>query len=146
MADFSTLRLLVFRITDLICATEVGMVREIVDVPPATRIPGAPPAVEGLINIRGELITLVDGARLLGRTAAPGEEGRRILLLEAGGRSVALTVDDVLDLVTVPREDLASRDALPGIDPGLVRAVGRHADRSFVLLDLHGLLDPILTT
>lgn len=146
MADFSALRLLVFRIADLTCATDVGAVREILDAPPATRIPGAPEAVEGLINIRGELLTLVDGTRLLGRAATEARDGRRILLLEAGGRTVALGVDDVLDLVTVAADDLAGREELPGLDPALVRAVGRRDDRSFVLLDLDALLDPILTT
>ena len=144
MADLSALRLLVFRIADLVCATEITTVREILDRPPATRIPGAASAVEGLINVRGELVTLVDGTRLLGRTST--ETFGAMLLLGVGRHTVGLIVDRVIDLVTVPRNALAVREELPGIDPALVRAVGRREGRSFVLLDLDALLDPILTT
>ena len=144
MADFSGVRLLVFRIADLACAVEVASVREIGAVPRATRIPGAAEAVDGLINVRGELVPLVDGARLLGRPARPAEPA--MVLLAHEGRSLGLVVDEVLDLFALPPEDLAGRDQLPGLDPRLVRAVGRRAGRTFVLLDLEALLGPILTT
>jgi hypothetical protein len=51
----------------------------------------------------------------------------------------------VMDLVPVPETDLAEREHLVGIDPTVVRAVGRHGDRSFLVLDLDALLGPLLT-
>jgi purine-binding chemotaxis protein CheW len=143
MADLSALRLLLFRIADLVCATEVTTVREILERQPATRIPGAAPAVEGLINVRGELLTLVDGTRLLGR-AGSGTIGAT-LLIGVGRHTVGMIVDRVLDLITVPREALSAREELPGVDPRLVRAVGRREGEAFLLLDLDALLDPILS-
>lgn len=144
MADLSGVRLLVFRVADLACAVEVTAVREIAAPPRATRIPGAAGAVDGLINIRGELVALVDGPRLLGRAGRPTEPAMLLLALEE--RTLGLVVDEVLDLFALPPEALADRDALPGVDPRLVRAVGRRADTTFVLLDLEALLGPILTT
>jgi len=144
MADIHGVRLLVFRIADLACAVEVAAVREIAAAPHATRIPGAGGAVDGLINLRGELMPLVDGARLLGRTARPTDSS--MVLLVHDDRTIGLVVDEVLDLFALPPEDLADRDALPGVDPRLVRAVGRRGDLTFVLLDLDALLGPILTT
>jgi purine-binding chemotaxis protein CheW len=144
MADFSGIRLLVFRIADLMCAVEVHAVREIGPVPRATRIPGAAGPVDGLVNVRGELVPLVDGARLLARTARPGDQ--TMVLLTHAARGVGLVVDEVLDLFAVPPDDLSDRDGLPGLDPRLVRAVGHRGGRTFVLLDLEALLGPILTT
>src|SRR3989449_2789271 len=59
-------RLLVFRVGTLACAAEVDQVREILPRLPTTRIPGAPPVVAGLVNVRGTLVTVVEGGRALG--------------------------------------------------------------------------------
>lgn len=142
MDDFSG-RLLLFRIGDLACAVAAATVREILPLQRATRIPGAPGPVAGLINVRGELVTLVDGARLLGRDAGAG--GGSLVLLQWGAAAVALAVDEVLDLVHPSSAELSARDELIGLDPTVVQAVGRHADRSFVVLALDALLGPLLT-
>jgi purine-binding chemotaxis protein CheW len=144
MADLHEVRLLVFRVADLACAVDVSVVREIGPAPKATRIPGAMHAVDGLINLRGELVPLIDGPRLLGRPAAPTEPA--MVLLTHEGRTLGLVVDEVLDLFAVPEQDLADRDALPGVDPRLVRAVGRRGGLTFVVLDLEALLGPVLVT
>ena len=141
MAHFAG-RLLLFRVADLMCAAEAAAVREILPLQRATRIPGAPAAVLGLINVRGELVSLIDGARLLGR-ATSGTVGA-VLLMRWGETPVAMTVDEVMDLVPVPETDLAGREQLVGIDPTVVRAVGRDGDRSFLVLDLDALLGPLL--
>src|SRR3989454_5852268 len=64
-------RLLVFRVGSLACATEVDQVREILPRLPTTRIPGAPPVVAGLVNVRGPLVTVVGGGRALGLPPPP---------------------------------------------------------------------------
>ena len=150
MSDGGFLQLLVFRVGDLVCAAEADAVREILPRLPVTRIPGAPPVVAGLVNLRGSLITVVDGWRALGQTALP-EEGRdvaTIVLLELSDarRVVGFTVDEVIDLLAVRRDTLDSRQALPGIDPMLVRAVGRRDGRLFVVLDTDALLTPVFAS
>src|SRR5437899_10483872 len=64
-------RLLVFRVGTLTCAAEVDQVREILPRLPTTRIPGAPPVVAGLVNVRGTLVTVVEGWRALGLPPPP---------------------------------------------------------------------------
>ncbi|MCH7873766.1 MAG: hypothetical protein IH965_00530 [Gemmatimonadetes bacterium] len=66
-------------------------------------------------------------------------------MLTVGSRSVAVTVDEVLDLLALADGDLAHRRELPGIDPRLVRAVGQRAGGAFIVLDLDALLGPLLT-
>src|SRR5256885_13537872 len=56
MSDAGVVRLLVFRVGALLCAAEAERVREILPRLATTRIPGAPPAVAGLVNVRGTLV------------------------------------------------------------------------------------------
>ena len=160
-------RLLVFRVGNLACAAEVDLVREILPRLPTTRIPGAPPVVAGLVNVRGTLVTVVEGWRALGQNApspipAPtpppadsaasnGEGGGAgptgsTLILELGGHLIGFTVDEVMDMLAAGDAQLEDRKGLPGIDPTLVRAVGRRAGQVFVVLNVAALLGPILTS
>jgi len=162
-------RLLVFRVGTLACAAEVDQVREILPRLPTTRIPGAPPVVAGLVNVRGTLVTVVEGWRALGLpplspTPSPeaGATGSTIILElgkaedagnggHAGGggggrKLIGFTVDEVMDMLAVGETTLEDRKGLPGVDPTLVRAVGRRNGELFIVLDVAALLGPILTS
>ena len=158
-------RLLVFRVGTLACATEVDQVREILPRLPTTRIPGAPSVVAGLVNVRGTLVTVVEGWRALGQSPpAPSSSGLptdeaaqespgSTIILELGGdgdngarRLIGFTVDEVLDMLAGGDVALEDRKGLPGVDPTLVRAVGRRDKELVIVLDVAALLGPILTT
>src|SRR5690242_2924759 len=139
MSEAETLAAVVFRIGDLVCAAPAGRVREVLPRLPATRIPGVPFAVEGLVNVRGGLLTVTDGHALLGRPGLAGDEGA-ILVIDFGDRRFGLAVSQVLDFVEVPQSSVSPREDLPGVDPALVRAVAAYDDRYFILLDIDALL------
>jgi len=156
-------RLLVFRVGQLACAAEVNRVREILPRLPTTRIPGAPPVVAGLVNVRGTLVTVVEGWRALGQSAPPvsppssAESSEPVtgstIILEVAGEEgngahklIGFTVDEVMDMLAAGETALADRNGLPGVDPTLVRAVGRRNGELFIVLDVAALLGPILTT
>jgi purine-binding chemotaxis protein CheW len=157
-------RLLVFRVGTLVCATEVDHVREILPRLPTTRIPGAPSVVAGLVNVRGTLVTVVEGWRALGQappaptssdlpTDAAQESSGSTIILELGGdgdngaqKLIGFTVDEVLDMLAGGEVALEDRTGLPGVDPTLVRAVGRRDKELVIVLDVAALLGPILTT
>src|SRR5712692_3951822 len=162
--SLATARLLVFRVGTLACAAEVDQVREILPRLPTTRIPGAPPVVAGLVNVRGTLVTVVEGWRALGLpplspTPSPeaGATGSTLILEMgkredagngegAGRKLIGFTVDEVLDMLAVGETTLEERKGLPGVDPTLVRAVGRRNGELFIVLDVAVLLGPILTS
>jgi chemotaxis signal transduction protein len=81
---------------------------------------------------------------MLERQGSADEDGS-VLVIETSGRTVGLGVDEVLDLVEVPADSLDQREALPGVDPRLARAVGRAGQRVFAVLDTDALLAPLLT-
>ncbi len=171
--SLASARLLVFRVGTLACAADVDQVREILPRLPTTRIPGAPPVVAGLVNVRGTLVTVVEGWRALGLpplspTPSPeaGTTGSTIILElgkaedaadggqqghgggggAAGRKLIGFTVDEVMDMLAGGETTLEDRQGLPGIDSTLVRAVGRRDGELFIVLDVAALLGPILTS
>jgi len=164
--SLASARLLVFRVGTLACAADVDQVREILPRLPTTRIPGAPPVVAGLVNVRGTLVTVVEGWRALGLpplspSPSPDEAvtGSTIILEmgkgeEAGNggsggsgdarKLLGFTVDEVMDMLASAETTLEDRKGLPGVDPTLVRAVGRRNGELFIVLDVAALLGPIL--
>lgn len=144
MADSEAVRVVVFQVGDLACGIHASRAREILAPLPTTRIPGAPDVVLGLVNIRGSLLTVVDGHRLLGRAPLAGHEGA-LLVVDVGGRRLGLAVGTVDDLFVLPAAQLEAGEALPGVDRRLVQAVGRRDTRHFVVLDIDALLSPLLS-
>ena len=143
MGDPALLRLVLFRLGPYLSAAPVGAVREIVPGGHPTRIPGADRVVAGLVNLRGSLLTVVDGRLAIGLADTQGD-GDLVLVLDFRERALGLVVDEVLDLVTVAVGDLTPGQAPPGIDPRLVQAMGRHGGREFTVLDTERLLAPAL--
>jgi purine-binding chemotaxis protein CheW len=143
MADSQTLHAVIFRIGALICAAPAGIVREILPRLPATRIPGVAEAIEGLVNVRGTLLTVLDGHVLLRQERRAEDEGA-IVVVDVAGRRYGLGVGQVLDFHEVPAQSVAERADLPGVDPRLVKAVGLRDDRPFILLDIDRLLETIV--
>lgn len=142
MDDSGALRVLIFRVGSLVCGVPASSAREILPSQSATRIPGAPEVVVGLVNVRGALLTLFDGHRLLGQPVDPDAEGA-ILVVDHAGRRAGIAVSEVSDLLHVPAAGIEPREALPGVDPAWVRAIGHRDGRHFVLLDLPAVLAPV---
>ena len=83
--------------------------REIVPMQHITRLPGAPDTVRGLINLRGTIVTVIDGGTSLGRKARARAEGL-ILLVDYFDRWIGIGVDDVRDIQDVPINQFGSAD------------------------------------
>lgn len=106
----ATRRVLVFTIAGRTRCSDIDDVREIVPITPTTRLPGAPFYVRGLINLRGNLVTVMDAALCLYGVPA-GDTDASILLVERGGRVAGVIVDNVFDMQVLPASEV-SDDAL----------------------------------
>jgi chemotaxis signal transduction protein len=111
----------------------IDAVREIVPQRRATRLPGAPPAIQGLINLRGTIVTVLDLALWLGGERPAAADGS-IVLIEHGSRIAGVAVDEVLDIQTVALEDVSG--TVGGDRNGAVRGMGRLRDTVVILLDI----------
>ena len=127
-------RLLLFVVAGRVYACSIDPVREIVPARRATRLPGAPDFVAGLINLRGSIVTVVDLGRRLGESVGAVPEGP-IILVEHAGRTMGLAVDEVRDVQRVdPRRiEAVSGDRALG---GIVCGIGHLDDGVVLLLDV----------
>ena len=100
-APVPTRRLLVFVLGATRFASDMDAFREIMPTRQTTRLPGAPPTVSGLINLRGTIVTVLDGGVLL--SGSPSVKGSGLtLMVDLEGKLVGLGVDDVQDVHDVP--------------------------------------------
>jgi purine-binding chemotaxis protein CheW len=112
-------RFLLFGVAGRLCACDLEAVREIVPARAATRLPGAPAWVRGLINLRGTLVTVVDLAVQFG--ALEGESpAKSIIVVEGGGKSFGIGVDEVRNVQAVADDALEEVDGQRTVG-GIVR-------------------------
>lgn len=98
-------RVLVFAVAGRTRCADLDHVREIVPIAPTIRLPGAPPFVRGLINLRGTLVTVLDAAMCLYGVSADGPEAS-VLLVERRGRLAGIIVDSVFDIQSLPAAEV----------------------------------------
>jgi purine-binding chemotaxis protein CheW len=140
-APAGVLRLLLFAVAGSVYGCDIAAVREIVPLRRTTRLPGAPPHVRGLLNLRGAIVTVIDlAARLAGATSA--DDGS-VVLAEFGNRNVGLAVDEVRDvqILTPERFERASGDVARG---GIVRGLGHLDDGVVIVLEVPAVIRQVM--
>lgn len=139
-------QLVLFRLGRRTYSIELESVREIIPQRAATRMPGAPAFVPGLINVRGTIVTVIDlGMRLHGESSAASDGS--IVLVERGVRVVGVAVDEVLDVASVPES--AVEPPAPGAESvraaaRLGEGAGEGGDDVVMVLDLEGIVSNVL--
>ena len=117
--DSSTINLACYEVQGQLYAIEVEYVREIVRMMEITPLPNAPSLIEGVIDLRGSVIPVMDLVRALNRGTASSGMHARIIVLEVDGLALGLWVDaatDVLTLDTQQMEDVPDLATQAGYD------------------------------
>ncbi|MGC8550416.1 MAG: chemotaxis protein CheW [Acidobacteriaceae bacterium] len=91
-----------FRLHDLFLGIEVDSVQEIIRQQKMTVVPLAPSVIEGLINLRGQIVIAIDARRSLGLPQWEGEDTRANIVVRSEDGAVSLLVDDIDDVMDVP--------------------------------------------
>jgi len=107
-----------------------------------TKVPNAPEYVDGVINLRGKIIPIVDLRRRFGMPRKEHDKNTRIIVVELnGGRIVGFVVDTVREVLRIQRSVTEPPPAIiAGIDADYITAVGKLEDRLLILLDLEKIL------
>lgn len=124
---------LLFRVGTDVFACEIELVREIVRFARMTRIPGAPPFVRGLLNVRGEVLSVLDVGMRLMPDRAPRDDGA-IMVVQIGNRQAGLLVEEVLGVQAVAPQE--QQDVAAKYDSGIVRHLGHMDGRIVLFLDV----------
>ena len=121
----------------------ITSLHEIVRVPEITAVPDAPDYLEGVINLRGKIVSVMDLRKRFGEKQALVKKNNRILVVEHAGRLAGLIVDSASEVLKIPADSV---EAPPAVfqEGGLncVTGLGKVAGRLIVLLDMNKLLAP----
>ena len=136
----ATARTLLFSVAGKVYGCDIEAVREIIPYRRATRLPGAPSFVQGLINLRGTIVTMLDLGTRLDPTRPAVRDGS-IILATHGTRVVGVAVDEVMDVQAIEEEHVESHG---GARDALIRGLGHLEDGVVVLVDIHTLVTQVL--
>ena len=135
---------LLFRVGADVYASRVADAREVIPLRPTTRIPGAPPFVRGLINMRGTIVTVLDLGMRFDPNRSAADEGSILLVRHGvgGDRVVGIVVDEVLDVraLAIDEGDTEAADARSAVMLG----VATLDEAAVVVLDLDALISQVL--
>ncbi len=120
----------------------ITSLHEIVRVPEITAVPDAPDYMEGVINLRGKIVSVIDLRKRLGEKKIGFTRRNRILVVENNGKLAGLIVDSAAEVLKIPAEDVeASPTSLQEGRSNCVTGLGKYKGRLIVLLDMTRLLD-----
>ncbi len=116
-------RYLVFVVENEALGVEIEHVKEIISIQPITQVPGTPAHVRGIINLRGQIIPVIDMRLRFSKTPQSYTERTCIIVAEAGRHLAGLIVDKVTEVLPIKAEDISrpllhthsSEDCVKGI-------------------------------
>jgi len=136
------IQLVIFKIGPEEFAVNIQQVREIVRLIPITPIPRSSEFIEGVVNLRGQVLIVMDLAKRLGLASTAHTEKTRIVVVEVDESSVGMIVDDVTEVLRLGTDkivktiDLAETD----ITKKYITGIGKLKDRLLILIDLSAVL------
>lgn len=116
---------------------DISQIREIIRIVDITRVPRTPDFMEGVINLRGQLIPIVDLRCRFGMPRAERTKDTRIIVAEIGSKRVGMIVDSANEVLNIPIEAIEEApEIIAGVGAEYLQGVGKVADRLVILLDL----------
>lgn len=131
-------QLVTFRLDDQVYGVDVAGVQEVLKSQARTRVPLAPPAIAGLINLRGQVLTAIELREQLGLAPRPAGVEPMVVVIRLAGDPVALLVDSIGAVVDVEEGQFeAPPDTLTGAARDLILGAYKLDDHLLLSLDVH---------
>ena len=144
MADEIQLVVFTLKQGDTVCeyGVPITQVQEIIPMAKPTRLPQVPDFVEGIINLRGKIIPIIDLKKRFDMEATEITSDTRSVVVEVSGQTVGIIVDEVSEVLRLSKDNIEPPPAaIGGITAEYLTGVGKLEDRLLILLDV----DKILT-
>lgn len=140
------IQLATFLIGDVLLGIDINLVKEISRPLGMTGVPHTPECVRGVINLRGEVVTLLDLRRILGLAEKFDSETQRNLIVQFGNEHVGLCVDDISDILSIDGNAIEPPPAnINGIEGRFFRGVVPLQEEIVVILNLDEVLNATMT-
>ncbi len=117
---------------------KVQEINRMVDI---TRVPRAPQFVEGIINLRGKVIPIIDIRKRFNMELAEHDKNTRIVVVDIAGQIMGMVVDSVSEVLRIPASTIEpTPEVVSSIDSDYIRGVAKLEDRLLIYLDLSKIL------
>ncbi len=132
------LQLVTFRLGDEEYAVNVAQVQEIVRLTTITAVPRSASHVEGVVNLRGRIVPVIDLACRFGLARRERSKTSRIVITEVGGRTVGMLVDAVSEVLRLASSAIDPTPEMlqEGIHADFITGIGKLDGRMLIMLDL----------
>lgn len=136
------IQLVTFKIGHEEFGVDILKVQEIIRIIPITKVPNAPAFVDGVINLRGKVIPVIDMRKRFGMDKSDYTSHTRIMVMDLQGQIIGFVVDAVSEVLRIKESTVeAPPPVVAGIGSEYMRGVGKLEDRLLILLDLDKLLN-----
>src|SRR5215467_5363146 len=129
-----------FRVGREVFGVPIAMVHEIVRVPDITSVPDSPGCVQGVINLRGKIVSVVDLRQRFGETEIKPHKKNRILVAEVGGKLVGLILESRSEVLQIPENEIELPPVFDQGEGNYVTGVAKLNGRLIILIDLNKIL------
>jgi len=131
------LQLVTFNLGSEEFALDILLVQEINRRVEITKVPKTPEFVEGVINLRGKIVPVLDLRKRFGLVGHEFTAQSRIIVVNIDNRVLGLLVDSVSEVLQIPAHTIEPPPPLvAGIDAAYIKGIGKFEDRLLILLDL----------
>ena len=122
---------------------DIQEVKEVIRIREITQLPKAPTFVKGVINLRGDVIPIIDLREKFGLEQLDYTEVTRVIVVEVDGKSIGMVVDRVSNVIKIPQDEIEPPPPLVGgLSGEYLRGIGKLGEKLIVLISI----DKILTT
>lgn len=137
----SDIQMVVFKLNDEEYGIEINQVQEIVRMMNITNIPNAPIFVEGIVNLRGSIVPIIDLKKRFYGTKTENTEHTRIIVVKVETKTFGLITDEVAEVIQLSHENIDAPPELLSLSAqNGIRAVGKLKNRLIVILDVNKFL------
>jgi len=132
-----TMQLVIFGLNGQEYGIDIFNVNEIVPYSRPTKIPSSPAYIEGVLNLRGHVIPVINLKKRFDLEDAGADDRTRIIVANAGGHVAGFVVDDASEVVTVEKDSIEPvSEVVSNISRKYIRGIGKHSDgRMYILLN-----------
>ena len=131
------MKIVLFNLNDVLYGVDVNQVQTVLEVLEITKVPNAPHYMEGVTNLRGNVIPVIDLSKMFGLGNELSESDRKMMVVGQGEGASGILVDSVLEVLNISKDDVEDiPDVVSTGDSVNLLGVAKHKDGLVILLDL----------
>jgi len=134
-------QIVVFELGSEHFGVEIASVESIIKMQPITQLPHVSSFVEGVTNLRGKVLPVIDLRKRFGLAPRETDKNSRIIVVSLDQTEVGMIVDEVSEVLTVPAGVVEPVPAITStVDSSFITGIAKLNQRLVILLDLHSIL------